>query len=201
MSGGVPQTYGFPTRMLTKLRYCDTYALVSTTGSTGKQVFNINSTYDPDSTGAGHQPLYRDTFAAIYDQYAVVSADITVTFNSNASTSSMIVGGLFDDDSTTSTSLTTLLEQNTGKHLFLPNATGALSSRTLKFSWDCKKYLGIDPYTSQTYKTAIGANPTEIATFLIYAIPADGTSSTITTVLVEIDFVVLFTELQTPTGS
>ncbi len=200
-SDGTPNVFGFPPRILTKLRYVDTYALSSSAGSIAKQVFNINSIFDPDQSGVGHQPMYRDTFAAIYDQYAVINANVTVTFNSNATTASMIVGGLFDDDTSTSTNITTLLEQNTGKHLFLPNATGALSSRTLKFNWDCQKMLGINPYTSQSYKTANGSNPTELMHLLIYAAPADGSSTTVTTALVEVDFTVLFTELVTPTGS
>lgn len=187
--------------MLTRLRYVDAYALTSTAGSLAKQLFVINSTFDPDSTGTGHQPLYRDTYAAIYDQYAVVSAKIKVTFTSNATTSSMIVGGVFDDDTSTSASTIVMLEQNTSKHLFLANNVGALSNGSLTFHWDCKKMLGIDPYTSQTYKTAVGSNPSEQAIFAVFAAPADLASTTVTQCLVEIDFLVLFTELQTPTVS
>lgn len=187
--------------MLTRLRYVDTYGLTSTSGSIGKQLFIINSTFDPDSTGVGHQPLYRDTYAAIYDQYAVVSAKIKVTFTSNSTTSPMICGASFDDDVTTSTSIYALMEQNTGKHLLLPNNSGSLSTKSLTFNWDCKRMLGIDPFASQTYKTAVGSNPTEQATFVVYAQPTDVVSTTVTGILVEIDYVVLFTELQTPTIS
>ncbi len=190
--------FGFPLKMVTKLRYCDVYQMSSTTGSIGKQVVNINSIWDPDQTGSGHHPLYRDKYATIYDQYAVVSAKIRVTFVSNATTSAMLVGVVTDDDSTTSSTFQTLCEQNTSQHWLIPNSTGALNNHTFYHNWSCMKHLGIDPYTSELYKTAQGANPTEIATLLCWAYPADGTASTTTTVFVELEQTVLFTELATP---
>lgn len=35
--------------------------------------FNMNSIYDPDRTGGGHQPLGRDQIAALYSRYRVIS--------------------------------------------------------------------------------------------------------------------------------
>jgi len=182
-------------------KYVDTYALISSTGSTPKQVNSCNSIYDPDITGVGHQPLYRDTFAAIYDQYAVVSCKIKATFNNLCATSSFHVGAVMDDDSTSSTSVTTLMEQNLGKNLLLPPLSGSLSSRTITLNFDCKKHLGIDPYTSQTYKTSQGSNATEGFDVIFWAAPADGATSGTVQLNVEMEYLVLFTELATPTGS
>lgn len=196
---GSNQVFGFPPLLLTKLRYCETYALISTTGSIAKQVMNINSTFDPDSTGSGHQPLYRDTYASIYDHYAVVSAKITIQFQSLAATTGLACGAVIDDDSTSSSTASTLMEQNLGKHFLLPPLSGSLSNRTITMFWDCKKHLGIDPYTSQTYKTAVGSDPSEIATLVCWVAPADGASSATTQVQVTLEQTVLFTELQTPT--
>lgn len=193
--------YGFPPTLLTKLRYVDTYALVSSSGALAKQIMYLNSTFDPDNSGVGHQPLYRDTYAAIYDQYAVVSTKATVQFQSLATGTSMVVGMVIDDDNTPSTSPTTLMEQNLGKHTLLPPLNGSLSNRTLTISWNAKKHLGIDPFVSQTYKTAVGSNPSEIASLAIWSIPADGTSTATCQVQVTLEMEVLFTELTTPTSS
>jgi len=190
--------FGFPLKMVTKLRYCDIYQITSSSGSIGKQVLNMNSIWDPDQTGSGHHPLYRDKYAAIYDQYAVISTKARVTFVSNAATSAMLVGVVTDDDSTTSSTPATLCEQNTSQHWLIPNATGALNNHTFYHNWSCMKHLGIDPYTSELYKTAMGGNPTELATLLCWAYPADGSATTTTTVFVELEQTVLFTELQTP---
>jgi len=193
--------FGFPPQMLTKLRYCESYALVSTSGSIAKQVMYVNSTFDPDNTGGGHQPLYRDTYASLYDQYAVVAATIKVTFSTLATTTGVHVGVLIDDDSSTSSTFSTLCEQNLGKHALLAPATGALSNKTIVLKWNCKKHLGIDPFTSQTYKTSVGSNPLEIASFLLWASPADGSTTTTTQVYIELVQEVLWTELTTPTQS
>jgi hypothetical protein len=194
-------TYGFPQKMYTKLRYADAYSLTSTAGSIAKQVITWNSTFDPDYTGVGHQPLYRDTYAAIYDQYAVVKARITVTFCSNAATSAMLCGIVTDDDATSSTLGTVLIEQSRGKHLLLPNNGGSISSREIVLDWDAEQHLNIDPFSSELYKTAIGANPTESSFAHIWAVPADASSSTVTQILVVLEQWVLWTELSTPSSS
>jgi len=193
--------FGFPTKLVTKLRYCDIHQLTSTAGSIGKQLYNINSTFDPDQTGTGHQPMYRDTYAGIYDQYAVVSAKITVIFISNAATSAMLVGTVVDDDSSTSSTFQTLCEQSTGEHYLIPNSTGSLNNHKFVINWSAKNHLGIDPYASETYKTAVASNPTEISTLLCWAYPADGSSTTSTTIFVEVEQTVLWTELATPVQS
>jgi len=50
-------------------------------GSGGSNVwfFSVNNLYDPDVTGTGHQPMYFDNFAAVFNRYRVNWAQITVT--------------------------------------------------------------------------------------------------------------------------
>jgi len=187
--------------MYTRMRYCDIYQITSTSGSTAKQLFRLNSTYDIDFTGAGHQPLYRDTYAAIYAEYSVVKAVIKATFVSNAATSSMLVGLVIEDDTSSSTNINVLMEQNAGVHKLLPNSTGALNNVTLTQTWDAAKFLGIDPFSSQGYKTPVTSDPSDTVYCLAYAVPADGVATTTTTLHVEIDMWVLWTELSTPTVS
>ncbi len=198
---GNQMIFGFPNTILTKLRYADAYTLSSTTGSIAKQVFIWNSTYDPDSTGPGHQPLYRDTYAGIYDHYAVVSASIKVTFQPLTTVTGVHVGALTDDDIVSSTTFNVLCEQNNGKHLLMPPLNGSISNRTITMNWDCKEVLGIDPYTSESYKTAVGTNPTEYSALTVWMTPADGTSSIQCQIYVELVQTVLWTELTTPTTS
>lgn len=192
-------TFGFPDRLMTTLRYHNVVAVSSTAGSTGKQIYSWNSIYDPDITNVGHQPLYRDTYAVIYDHYAVVSARASIRIT-NPNSTTFLVGAVTDDDSTTSTSIDTLSEQNHGVHMLLQPLSGSRSEVAYNLSWDCKKILGIDPYTSQAYKTTVGADPSEVSTLTLWAADVTGaTNGVLTDIILEYD--VLFTELSTPTQS
>jgi hypothetical protein len=192
--------FGFPDKMLTKLRYVDTYSVTITAGSIGKQVMYLNSVFDPDNTGVGHQPLYRDTYAAIYDQYAVVKVSCTVKFMNLAGADSVICGIVLDDDNSTSSTVNTLCEQNHGQHTILPPMSGSLSTHTFTYHWDCKSVLGIDPFASETYKTPVGSNPTEVSSLLIWATDTGGASISVP-VHFQMEQTILWTELSTPTQS
>lgn len=197
----MPNVFGFPDRLLTRVRYSDIVNLPSTVGSLATYVFRWNSTFDPDFTSTGHQPLYRDTYASIYDQYSVVSAHATLTPINPSATINMLVGYTTDDDTTASTSFQTLMEQSRGTSTLLTPLSGSRSSTVFNTSWDCQGVLGIDPYTSETYKTAVGSNPAEVSTLILWSIPGDGSSTVNTQWKVEIVQEVLWTELQTPAQS
>lgn len=72
----------FPPSFKAKLKYADIYTASTAGGSavTTRQ-FNLNSVYDPDLTGTGHQPYGHDQLIAIYNRYRVyrTSWQITLT--------------------------------------------------------------------------------------------------------------------------
>lgn len=64
-----------PQRFITKMKY----ATDVSTDSQGNYKFRLNSTYDPDLTGTGHQPYARDTLATLYNRYRVISCGYRIT--------------------------------------------------------------------------------------------------------------------------
>lgn len=62
-----------PRRWRGNLRYAETFSL--STGAAGilgtSQVMRLNSVYDPNSTGTGHQPYGYDQLSAFYQSYIV----------------------------------------------------------------------------------------------------------------------------------
>lgn len=64
----------FPPRFRTKMVYADTYAVNLAAGIPQDQSFRLNSTFDPDLSGAGHQPTGRDTLVTLYNRYRVLGA-------------------------------------------------------------------------------------------------------------------------------
>ena len=62
-----------------RLTYCDTYLEeVSYANSAAIQVWRMNSIFDPDFTGVGHQPLFRDMWASQYDFYTVLACEYEI---------------------------------------------------------------------------------------------------------------------------
>jgi len=80
-SGAIPnQIYAdtFPREMKVTLNYCETRNF-TTTGSVANNdyLWNLNSIFDPNRTGTGHQPLAHDQWALLYNRYRVDEATVT----------------------------------------------------------------------------------------------------------------------------
>lgn len=187
--------FGFPDKLITKLHYSDVGTITCTSGVQSQYVFRLNSIYDPDYTGTGHQPMYRDQFVALYNQYAVISSKIKYTVINTTATMAMVCGQNNDDNGSISTAFLDNLEKPHGTSTVLTIPTGAKSSTVFYNNFDCKRDLGIDPYASQTYKTSVGANPTESYNNGLWAIPFDGATTGTLQFLVSIEYNVMFTEL------
>jgi len=186
--------------MVTKMRYCDTVAVGSTAGAIGKYIWRVNDCFDPDYTSTGHQPLYRDTYASLYDFYTVHTAVATVTFVNPGSVPAHC-GVLLDEDVATSTAYTTLMEQNTGQHKLLPAQNGSLSTHTFTIVFDAWKMFGWDTTASLSSKTLWANTPNVVACLLTWIQPVDLSSTVTYYVNIEIDMTVQCSDLQTPTGS
>ncbi len=88
-SGALPNT----TR--TVLDYSQFVTVTAAQQVTGKYTFRANSIFDPDLTGVGHQPKFRDQMAVYYNRYRVLACSISVgdVFISNtANTPVMAIG-------------------------------------------------------------------------------------------------------------
>jgi len=82
----VPKVFGFPDRYECSLKYVEEFTFTGT-GTTTNQVMRLNSLFDPNLTGTGHQPKYFDQLAAVYGTYIVLSTDFKVKLsNANANT-------------------------------------------------------------------------------------------------------------------
>lgn len=189
--------WGFPNSIITKLRYVTFLELTAAASIVQQNVFAANGIFDPDITGVGHQPLYRDNYAALYDQYVVLGSKIKCSFASNSTTVGAFCGIVGDDDSTTSSNIETLMEQNNGISDLCPAAGGPVLH--LSQTFEPLKDFGVDAKDDGASATAVGANPTELWCYKVFALPSDNVSVTTTFVRVEIEYTVKFTELQTPT--
>lgn len=61
----------FASRYITKMKYSGAYTLQVLNNYS--QIMNLNSLFDPDRTGIGHQPYGFDQLSGIYNRYRVIS--------------------------------------------------------------------------------------------------------------------------------
>lgn len=190
--------YGFPRSIITKLRYCDTISLTSTTGAVGSYVFRINSCFDPDLTGVGHQPLYYDQFAAIYNYYNVNGAKITFKV-SNVDNVPAVVGVTKSPNGSLSSVLSTNMEDTDSVHQVIGQGIGGRPYVELFSTYS----MAMDKTISDTSETraAVGSNPAQSFYIALYLRSLNGTSSVTVNFTVEIDFTVQFEELTNIAGS
>lgn len=195
--GLTPRIFGFPNSIITTLKYCDTYTLTSTAGSLAYQVMAANGIYDPDITGIGHQPMYRDVYASVYDQYTVIGSKITVSFNHTTSTGSVICGVRGDDDQTGTTTLSTAMESNNTSWCQLGQNGSGKDTCVLYSTFEPLMAFGVAAKDDGYSQTPIGANPSEQFCYHIFAANSNAGTSTVN-IAVQIEYTVKFAELQSP---
>lgn len=97
----------FPAMKLYHLRYAQQN--VMSAGLSGiygsNQAFNLNSVYDPDSTGVGHQPYGFDALALAYHKYKVVGATVRLDYT-DPTQDGLCVGTLITNPTNSTTNLT-----------------------------------------------------------------------------------------------
>lgn len=191
-----PSGPGFPKKLQAVLRYCENGTTVSTLGVLANYAFRCNGLFDPNSSGAGHQPLYFDQFMAIYDHFTVMRSRIVVegfvTVNS-------IVTLLVDDDGSVSTVMATAEEQPTAQHRTV--ASGATTPFRLTSEWDAVEYFGGDILDNDNLQGTAAADPVEQSLYVIQLQALDGATTTTLSWNVQIEYEVVFDELRTMTTS
>lgn len=192
--------WGFPNSIITKLRYGSLIQLNSTTAAPlAKHQYRTNSLYDPDYTGVGHQPMYFDTYSAIYDQYVVIGSKITCEFFSNSTVQNALIGIATDDDITVSNNVDALMEMNNS----ISTTLGPLGAEhvTLVSTFEPQEMFGVDAKSDGSSQTPVGSNPAEESNWVIWSFPEDGASAHSVRAKVTIEFTVKFSELKTPSTS
>jgi hypothetical protein len=72
--------HGYNNNYTVRLTYADNFLHHAQQNGTGGifQIFRMNSIFDPDQTGTGHQPMMRDLWASQYDYYTVISCQYQI---------------------------------------------------------------------------------------------------------------------------
>lgn len=161
----------FPRNLWTALTYVETVVLTSTTGSLSANTWNLNSCYDPNSTGVGHKPRYFDTLCGAdggstpYRRYRVHKTGIEVLFDSN--TTSVSRGGGWAQiiqDSSAAATWDLAKEEPEAMTCKLPTlGAGSASTRVLRRELEVAKCFGAkDLQDDLTTSGPYNANPGQL---------------------------------------
>lgn len=185
-----------PDRVMVKMRYADVKSRAVALAVVDEYQYNLNSTYDPDRTGGGHQPMGRDQLlGTLYNKYRVHSVDVRVTFQpvGGIGYQSILFYAVPSNDLTALTgTLSLAMEQPMSWH-FLFGACTVNPANTYKrhFNlWDIwgktkQEYLS-DDITGSSYTS----DPVESIVLKLGAMTADATQVVVWQWAIEMDMMV-----------
>lgn len=178
-------------RCLAKLRYTELVTLADAVGGVAKNYqFNLNSIYDPNYTGTGHQPYGRDTFATLYNKYRVYKCAWTVHVrNNNTDLTTVVVPTNHDPGAIYAVAALELPRSKSSFNVI--NSQGA----HIKGSISLANLHGNTPAeyrSNEACSAAIGANPTEVMLLNVVVSANDQASTFTSSVLVDLYYWVEF---------
>ncbi len=188
---------GFPKTNKVTLKYCESVTFTGAAGSLGTYFFNLNSCYDPNNSGTGHQPLGFDQWSTFYNRYVVEKVRFKLTPLVTSASINSIFGWYITDDTTlTATTSPALIEQgrcNFEVVLYGPTNT-PLHYMTGKM--DMRKWFDTSDLLASigTYGAKVTADPSDLCILALFVQDYSFAGSATVRVLVEIEFDVIFVE-------
>jgi len=153
---------GFPDRLVTILKYSEAYTF-SAAASPSVQQWNLNSAFDPNQTGTGHQPSFFDTFSGIYSRYYVRAFKLEAVIQNSSNTGVYGVMG-YADQSIGSNSVEAMTEAKYAVMMTLGQQTG-MATKRVNLPWMHTHKLMGQPYAEadDNMYASTGASPNDIA--------------------------------------
>jgi len=186
---------GFGNRQTVKMIYSEKFNLGGALlGAANVYQFRLNSIFDPNFTGTGHQPTTHDQLAVIFEEYTVTD----VRYKLSAVNSSTAVAGLVAvqtaDNFGVFTDITTLIEQGQCEWKQLGVLNGANTIVTFNGQVDLARVMGTtrSKYADDANYTAVfGNSPTDIAYLNVYLSEASTGTAPTTIFQLEMEMTVL----------
>lgn len=182
---------GFSQTKVVRLKYCDQYTITSLAGTMASYEWRANSIFDPDYTSGGHQPMFRDIYAGLYNKYRVLSSKITVKAVPFPNEAHCCV--LYLDDSTgLPATLSAVREQNVTKSEAIVESQG--KNNYLSLTYSAKKVFGKD--NDDETLASVGGNPANQQLFSIASQNLNSAVGTNCQLVVKIEYWVQFSDLK-----
>lgn len=190
----------FSKQRTVSMRYCDVINLSQlASGLNTSHFFRMNSCFDPDYTGGGHQPLGFDEYMTHYQHFTVLNARIKATALINGSQVAGILTVRQASEATAIANPFTCMEQPTSRVRYLPSGTGT-SVAGIVSAGNLSQILGQDVRQDSTNAGSSSSNPNEDYFWEIAASGQTGAAASLS-VIIEIDYRVMLHEPKQLLGS
>lgn len=155
---------GFPDRLVTVLKYSESYSF-SGSPNPAAQRWTVNSAFDPNSTGAGHQPSYYDTFQAIYGRYFVRHFHVEIELVNHTSTCGVFAVAAYADIDISGNTVEQIIEAKYSVYKALGFSTGSSQVVKISLPWMSTLKLMGQPFAEadDNMYAAVNANPADFA--------------------------------------
>lgn len=155
---------GFPDRLETVLKYSETINYNGSAAPTA-QKWSMNSLFDPNNSGSGHQPSFFDTFSAVYGRYYVKRFKVDMEFINLSSSIGAFVVTCYSDQDISGNTVEQLIESKYAQMRTLGlAASGKNIVRTFLPWMETPKLMG-QPITEPdpSMYSSVSASPSDIA--------------------------------------
>lgn len=154
-----------PQRLIVKLPYFQSGQLTSPIGAYVGQLFRLNSIYDPDLSGGGHQPLGADQYATFYNRFRVFKVDYVLTLT-NADPDQPADVAIAATNQSLSASDDSVFENPNSYYVSLAPRDGSASRKVVKGSIYLPRVLGQSGSAYKANENTAGvigtSSPTEL---------------------------------------
>lgn len=184
----------FATTLQFKTRYFESNNTITTVGGIpNAHIYRVNSLFDFDVTGVGHQPIGRDQMALLYNRYRVNGARVKITLVNDGSVP-VIACVHLKRDSNGVTDVGQLIENGLTDWKLL-DPTGQYGNRqTLTMNFSPDKFFGKAIAGDEETSAQMDSNPT-IPCYLHVSIqPTDDSTSVTCRFIIEADFACKLTD-------
>nr|AGA18259.1 hypothetical protein [uncultured marine virus] len=188
----------FSNKLVTKMRYNENLVHVPASTAHNYQ-YRLNSLYDPNLTGSGHQCMYYDQLANIYNRYRVSGVKYRITFT-NVNTPCRV--GVVPTNNDIPTDMDDLTVMPYNRHGIINTmSSGGKTSLTLSGYVSLKKLLG-ESLNDDRDQAITNASPSNVVPLNIMTESLDK-ATTITTLnyIVELTYYSTFFDLIPVAGS
>jgi len=186
-------------KVYTRLRYSDGISFTCTLADTIYPYTYQTSIYDPDLSGVGHQPMWRDMYAAQFNRYRVNGIAYKIYVKNTNAVNMAIFLVQHSSVTTTDTNINTALERNATKRVYLDSPSN--KSNIIKGYLNVAKVFGLSrqAFTADDqYDALVTANPAKMGYLHLMAL---GRAPAILNVQVELTYYVEFFDRYMISGS